>query len=64
MQENNQVGSQKKEPKQLPLREMIRINIKQNNNKNRPDDELTMLVMCLRCTTWTQPNGPIGLIKS
>ena len=49
MQETYQVGSQKKEPKQLPLRELIRINIKQNknNNKSQLNDEFAMLVICV-----------------
>ena len=49
MQETYQVGSQKKEAKQLPLRELIRINIKQNknNNKSQLDDELAILVICV-----------------
>ena len=49
MQETYQVGFQKKEPKQLPLKELIRINIKQNknNNKSQLNDEFAMLVICV-----------------
>ena len=49
MQENNQSGSQKKEPKCIPLGELIRISRKQNNNNNKsqPDDELVMFVICV-----------------